>query len=110
VNLAGRLSLLESAAVIGKTELMLSGDSAPMHMACAVGTPVFALFGPTVKEYGFFPTGESDRVFEVDLECRPCSLHGGPKCPRGHHRCMEEIDPGAVAEAATGFLRTRGGE
>jgi heptosyltransferase-2 len=110
VNLAGRLSLLESAAVIAETELMLSGDSAPMHMACAVGTPVFALFGPTVGEYGFFPTGEADRVFEVDLECRPCSLHGGRRCPLGHHRCMEEIDPGMLADAVAGFLERRGGK
>ena len=96
INLTGKLSLLESSALIKKMDLMLSNDSAPLHMANAVKTDVFAFFGPTVRKYGFFPYREGDKIFEVDLYCRPCSLHGGSRCPEGHHKCMKLIKPDHV--------------
>ncbi len=96
INMAGKLSLLESSALIKKMDLMISNDSAPLHMANAVKTDVFAFFGPTVRKYGFFPYREGDKIFEVELNCRPCSLHGGAKCPEGHHNCMKMIKPDHV--------------
>lgn len=98
-NLAGELSILESSAVIKKLDLMLTNDSAPLHMANAVKTDVFAFFGPTIRKYGFFPYRKNDKIFEIDLYCRSCSLHGGKKCPEGHFKCMLEIRPGEVYEA-----------
>jgi heptosyltransferase-2 len=61
-----------------------------------VGTPVVALFGPTVMEFGFNPAGEGHQLLERSLPCRPCSLHGGPVCPKGHFRCLREIPPEEV--------------
>ena len=60
-----------------------SGDTGVMHMATGVGTPVVALFGPTVEQFGFFPYRAKATVLQRDLDCRPCSPMGGPRCPDG---------------------------
>jgi heptosyltransferase-2 len=96
VNVAGQTSVLESAAVIGECDLLISNDSGALHIANAMRTDVFAFFGPTVRSIGYFPFRDRDHVFEVDMECRPCSSHGGNKCPLGHHLCMKNISPQSV--------------
>lgn len=96
INLAGELSLLESAAVIAKCDLMICNDSGALHLANAVKTVVIAFFGPTVKSIGYYPFRERDYVFEVELDCRPCSSHGGNKCPLEHFDCMRLIKPDSV--------------
>jgi len=98
VNLAGKLSLLQSAALISKCDLIVTNDSAPLHIANAVKTDVIAIFGPTVRNLGFYPYRENDTVVEVELSCRPCSRHGGNKCPLGHFDCMKNITPKMVLE------------
>lgn len=96
INLAGKLNLLESAAVIDRCDLMICNDSGAMHLANAVKTDVFVFFGPTVQSIGYAPIGKNDHVFEVDLECRPCSSHGTKECPLKHHNCMKFIEAEAV--------------
>ncbi len=97
INLAGRLTILQSAAVIAQCDLLVCNDSGALHMANAMQTDVFAFFGPTVRAFGFFPFRPQDRVFEVpDLYCRPCGKHGHKECPEGHFRCMLEIKPEMV--------------
>ncbi|HEX7120350.1 MAG TPA: glycosyltransferase family 9 protein [Longimicrobiales bacterium] len=98
-TVAGQLDLLGSAAVLAGARALASGDTGVMHLATAVGTPVVALFGPTVREFGFFPYGGPATVLERPLPCRPCSTHGGPACPLGHHACMRGIEVEAVAAA-----------
>jgi len=91
-NTAGRLSLLQSAELIRRCKILVSNDSAPMHLAVGVGTPVVALFGATVPEFGFAPIGPYDTVVETHgLRCRPCSSHGGEKCPIKTFDCMVKI-------------------
>jgi lipopolysaccharide heptosyltransferase II len=100
VNACGKLTLRQSAALIGRAALLVTNDSAPLHFATAMGTPIVALFGPTVPEFGFGPLGARDRALGVDgLACRPCSAHGPPRCPLGHHRCMRDLGPETVAAA-----------
>jgi heptosyltransferase-2 len=70
-----------------------------------VGTPVVALFGPTVEAFGFFPYRARSRVIQLPLACRPCSSKGSPRCPLGHHECMEAILPGEVLTATLEFGR-----
>ena len=82
-DLTGRTTLRESAALLATCSVLVSGDSGPMHLATAVGTPVIGLFGPTTREWGFFPSGPRDRVLERDMPCRPCSLQGKKGCPHG---------------------------
>ena len=110
INACGKLTLRQSAAVIGKATLLVTNDSAPLHLATAMGTPMVALFGPTVTEFGFGPLRPGDVALGVDgLLCRPCSAHGPPKCPLGHHRCMRDLTVEAVVRAIEdmGALRRR---
>jgi heptosyltransferase II len=95
---AGRLGLQASAALLRRSAVVVSGDTGVMHLATAVGTPAVALFGPTVKAFGFAPYSERSAVLELELACRPCSAHGGRRCPLGHHRCMIDIGPRLVYE------------
>jgi heptosyltransferase-2 len=107
-NASGELSLRASAALIAKAQLLVTNDSAPLHMATAAGTPIVAIFGPTLPSFGFGPRGQRDRIVEHDhLACRPCSAHGPEICPLGHHRCMRELGVEQVIEAIEG-VRDRG--
>jgi heptosyltransferase-2 len=100
VSAAGALSLRGSAALIQRAAVLVTNDSAPLHLATAVGTPVVAVFGPTVPEFGFGPRGPGDIVLgHGELPCRPCSKHGPPACPLGHHRCMRDLSVAAVSAA-----------
>ncbi len=100
LNTAGILSLLESAELIRRASVILSNDSAPMHMGVAVRTPVVAVFGATVPAFGFSPYGKDDIVVEtLGLPCRPCSIHGGKVCPVGSFDCMMRIQSHQVVDA-----------
>lgn len=92
-NVAGKFDFLQSSVLLENSHLLITNDSAPLHLASAAGTVVFAIFGPTVPEFGFAPVGEQDRIFSLDLDCRPCAIHGGMKCPLDHHRCMKDFTP-----------------
>jgi heptosyltransferase-2 len=110
VNACGKLTLRQSAALIGRAILLVTNDSAPLHLATAMGTPIVALFGPTVTEFGFGPLRAGDVALGIEeLQCRPCSPHGPPRCPLGHHRCMRELTVEAVIAAIEGLgaLRRR---
>lgn len=97
---AGDFTLSESAALLKRARTLMSGDTGVMHLATAVATPVVVLFGPTVEEFGFFPWQARATILQREtLYCRPCSAHGGPVCPEGHHRCLREITPEMAAEA-----------
>lgn len=109
VDACGRLSLRASAALIARARVLVTNDSAPLHFAQAVGTPTVALFGPTVPEFGFGPVNPGDVALGVDgLACRPCSAHGPPACPLGHHRCMTMLEVARVADAAERLARAAG--
>lgn len=95
---AGQMSLRQSAALLEKCALLLSNDSAPVHLAVAMKTPTVVIFGPTIPAFGFAPWGTDHAVVQRELECRPCGIHGGKKCPRGHFRCMKEISAKNVVE------------
>ncbi|GBE30228.1 MAG TPA: lipopolysaccharide heptosyltransferase II [Bacteroidetes bacterium] len=103
-NAAGELSILGSATLIELADLLITGDTAPLHLAQAVRTPTLAIFGPTVPEYGFAPTGENDAIIGLELPCRPCAIHGGRECPLGHHDCMKGLSAEAVLRVAQKML------
>ncbi len=94
LNLAGKLSFLESAVLMKDAQMNYVNDSAPMHLASAVNAPVTAIFCSTVPEFGFGPL--SDRSFVVqtkkNLACRPCGLHGRNRCPEKHFDCAYSIE------------------
>jgi heptosyltransferase-2 len=97
ISVAGVAGLKETAALIKRCKVFVSNDSGPMHIATAVGTPVVAIFGPTVQGFGFSPLGKSV-VVEKELKCRPCSLHGSEICLKYHFKCMKGIPASEVFE------------
>jgi ADP-heptose:LPS heptosyltransferase len=94
-DMSNATSLRESCALLSCCRVLVSGDSGPLHLAAAVGLPLIALFGPTTREWGFYPAGERDRVLERNLPCRPCSLHGLASCRRAGE-CLSGISPESV--------------
>ena len=100
LDATGQLSLLGSAELLRRCTVLVTNDSAPQHLASAVGTPTVTVFGPTVAEFGFGPLApRSTTVGVTGLECRPCDRHGPMRCPLGHWRCMRELTANTVAEA-----------
>ncbi|MFM8911942.1 MAG: glycosyltransferase family 9 protein [Flammeovirgaceae bacterium] len=99
VNLAGKLSFLESAALMQRAAMNFVNDSAPMHLASATNAPVTAVYCSTVPSFGFGPLSDLSRVIETteSLDCRPCGLHGYRDCPKGHFKCAYSIDVVRVA-------------
>jgi heptosyltransferase-2 len=105
IDAAGSLSLLASAELIGRAQAIVTNDSAPQHLASAMGTPTLAIFGPTVPEFGFGPLAERRVIAGHDrLSCRPCDRHGPQRCPLGHWRCMRELSPDYIASLLTEVL------
>ena len=100
-------SLRVSAAVLARAAVAVVNDSATMHLAQATGTPVVALFGPTAPSLGFGPRGAHDRVLGLPLACRPCSTHGGTRCPLGHHRCLRDLSAVHVRDAVLATLTAK---
>ncbi len=96
INLTGKTGLRELFAVIGNSRAVITTDSAPLHIGWATGNYVIALFGPTVKEFGFQPEDKRVRIIEKEMECRPCSLHGSNKCKFKDRACMKRIEPHEV--------------
>lgn len=94
VNLAGKLSLLQSTALMEKAIMNYVNDSAPLHLASSVNAPVSAFFCSTIPNFGFGPLSDNATIFEttIDLKCRPCGLHGFKQCPKGHFNCAHSIE------------------
>ncbi len=104
VNCAGELSLIETACALSRCDAVITNDSGLMHMATALKIPTVAIFGPTTRELGFFPTGPNTAVVErPDLYCRPCTHIGMNRCPEKHFRCMKEIEPEEVWQQVAAF-------
>ena len=93
-NVAGKLSLKEELSKIARLEIMISMDSANMHLASLVGTRCISVWGSTHPYAGFLGYGQSenDVVHIKDLTCRPCSVFGDKKCYRGDWACLHEIN------------------
>ncbi len=99
INVTGQLSILESAELIKRSSLLITNDSAPLHIGNAEGISVIAIFGATIPAFGFYPYGKNDIIFETNgLSCRPCSIHGGNKCPIGTFECMLRISEENIAK------------
>ncbi len=98
-SLAGETDLTETAHSFAKCSAAITNDSGLLHIAEAVGTPVIALFGPTVQQFGFAPRTANAIILEVEgLYCRPCTAIGRGDCPEKHFRCMSEIGAELVME------------
>ncbi|MCH2224510.1 MAG: glycosyltransferase family 9 protein [Crocinitomicaceae bacterium] len=89
-NLAGKLSLLQSAALMKTAQRNYVNDSGPLHLASSVNAPVTAFFCSTIPDFGFGPLSEDSEIKQIStLSCKPCGLHGHKSCPEGHFKCGE---------------------
>ncbi len=102
---SGTVPIRVSAAILERAAVLVTNDSAPLHLASATNTPTVAIFGPTVPAFGFGPRASRAAIVERALPCRPCSSHGPAKCPLGHHRCMREISAATVRDALNELIR-----
>ncbi len=99
LDLAGSTDVAVLAAILARMTVVVTNDSAPMHVASALGVPQVAIFCATVPGQGYGPLGARAAVVEKDLACRPCGRHGGERCPRGTDDCMELVEVADVREA-----------
>ncbi len=87
--MCGKLDIPRLANILYNSEYVICNDSAILHLSESLGRKVVAIFGSTVKEFGFFPQLKDSKVLEVKgLECRPCTHIGRESCPEGHFKCM----------------------
>jgi heptosyltransferase-2 len=94
VTLAGKLSFLQSAALMKDAKMNYVNDSAPMHLASSVNAPVTTVYCSTIPAFGFGPLSDKRFIVEIleKLDCRPCGLHGLKACPLGHFNCANHIE------------------
>jgi len=104
VNLAGKVRLRELACALESCDVFITNDSGPMHVAVAQRVPVVALFCATTPSLGFYPYSFRAVVVEKDLSCRPCSSHGGRRCPLGTEDCIRLIKAEDVLRAVARLL------
>jgi len=101
-NLAGKLSFLQTAALMSKAKMNYTNDSAPMHIASAVNAATTAIYCSTLPDFGFGPLADVSNVAQTHekLSCRPCGLHGKAFCPEKHFKCAQTIDSNALFKAS----------
>lgn len=95
INTCGKYSILQSASLVQQATMVITHDTGMMHIAAAFNKKIYSVWGNTVPEFGMYPYLESEQSKRIEvngLNCRPCSKIGYDKCPKGHFRCMQEID------------------
>jgi ADP-heptose:LPS heptosyltransferase len=95
VNTCGKYSILQSASLVQQATMVVTHDTGMMHIAAAFNKKIYSVWGNTVPEFGMYPYLESEQSKRIEvkgLNCRPCSKIGYDKCPKGHFKCMQEID------------------
>ena len=109
-NWCGTTSLQQTGALISMADCLICNDTGVMHLATALQVPVTALFGPTAGRFGFMPFRARAAVVERNLSCRPCSRHGSERCPKGHFKCMNDIEAAEVINTAEHLMKRGGHE
>jgi len=109
-NLAGKLSLLESAALISRASCTIANDSAVTHIASAMNAPIVTIFCSTIPEFGFGPLSSLAAIVQTTqtLSCRPCGIHGLAQCPEKHFLCARSIGTNQILSAVNSISTLRG--
>lgn len=104
VSLAGRYPLETELALMSQLSVMVSMDSANQHLAALTGVAVVSIWGGTTPACGFMSYGQSEeRCIVLGIECQPCSVAGGDKCPKGHTKCLA-IPPQVVVNVVENVI------
>ncbi|NOU48512.1 MAG: glycosyltransferase family 9 protein [Bacteroidales bacterium] len=98
INLAGKLNLLESTALMQDAAMNFVNDSAPMHLCSAVNAKTTVMYCSTIPEFGFGPLSDDAVIIQTNekLDCRPCGLHGFKQCPELHFKCATTLSTNAL--------------
>ena len=109
IDVSGEADLLTVAAILERLDLLITGDTGPMHLAHAVNTPIVAIFGPS-DPVRYAPRGPRDRIVRVDLPCSPCNRIRRPpgRCVGHIPDCLTRIDVQPVLDAAVAVLDAHG--
>ena len=98
-------SIKQELILMSHLQVMLSMDSANMHLASLVATPVVSVWGATHPYAGFMGWNQgSENAIQIPLGCRPCSIYGQKACRRGDYACMNRIAPETIVEHITQIL------
>jgi ADP-heptose:LPS heptosyltransferase len=103
LDTCGHYNINQSASLIRQSRLVITHDTGLMHIAAAFRKKILSVWGHTIPEFGMYPymPDRASRIFEVaGLKCRPCTKIGKKKCPRGHFRCMNDIDYPEIVSTA----------
>lgn len=101
----GAQTIEQTIRVLDTADILVTNDSGVMHLGAARKIPIVAIFGSTVKEFGFAPYGTIFTLIEHDVQCRPCSHIGRDTCPKKHFLCMESIAPATILSAIKRMLQ-----
>lgn len=105
INTTAETDLISLACLISLAKAIVSNDSSPVHFASAFNIPTIAIFGATVTDFGYTPLSEKHYIAEVKgLECRPCGIHGGNRCPQKHFSCMLKQDVSDIFNNLKNYL------
>lgn len=101
INVAGNLSLLQSALLMRGAKRVFVNDSAPLHLASAVNAKTTAIFCSTISAFGYYPLSDDSILIQErqNLSCRPCGLHGKKECPLTHFKCAQTIEVKRLLES-----------
>jgi len=107
-SLTGTFNLKQLTSAISLSKAVLTNDSGPMHISAGLGIPTVSFFGSTTRGLGFMPGHKNSIVIEDNtVPCRPCSLHGRKACPKGHFKCMYNLEPEKVFPIIQGWLNEK---
>ena len=108
INLCDNLNIQASAEVIKNSILLLSGDTGLMHIAATLDTKVVAVYGSTHPILGYTPyyngNNKSIIIENNQLNCRPCTKQGRDTCPKGHFKCMKDLDSSVLIDKISSFI------
>lgn len=106
INVAGKLNLMKELLLISYFDVMLSMDSANMHLASLVETPVVSIWGATHPSLGFYGFNQNiENAIQTDIDCRPCSVYGEIPCKRGDLACLTRITEESVISKIESFIK-----
>lgn len=105
-SMVGKLQQHEELDLMSQLDVMVSMDSANMHLASLVGTPVVSIWGATHPYAGFMGWGQTEEnAVQIDLPCRPCSIYGNKPCQRGDTACLNQILPEQIVQKVQNVIK-----
>ncbi|MFI5144958.1 MAG: glycosyltransferase family 9 protein [Ignavibacteria bacterium] len=107
INMAGKLTPVQSSIVIERADALITVDSAASHIGSATNTPIIIVYGSTIPGFGFYPLTSKNIIIENNsLDCRPCTDHGRGSCPKQHFKCMQDINIDELLNSLVSILGT----